>query len=60
MPLAKGVSSIRKNVTELMSAPRSAARKRGIATIAKTRNISRKDAQFVQAKAIALAQARKK
>lgn len=60
MPLLKGPSSIRANVTELMKAPRSAARKKAIVTLSKRRNISRSDAQFAQARAIALTQARKK
>lgn len=61
MPLAKGPTSIRKNVKELMTAPiQSASRKKAIATIAKTRGISMEDARFAQAKAIAISQSRKK
>jgi len=60
MPLSTGPNSIRKNVSELMNKPKSASRKKAIVTIAKKYNISRKEAQFRQAKAIALAQSRKK
>jgi len=61
MTLAKGPGTIRKNVTELMGSPvQSQARKKAIATIAKQRNISRADAQFIQAKAIAIRQARQR
>ena len=60
-PLFKGPNTIRKNMQELMSSPiQSASRKKAIATIAKKRNISRADARFIQAKAIAVSQARKK
>jgi len=60
MPLKTGKNSIRSNVTELMGKVLSPARKKAISTIAKTRNISRKEAQFTQAKAIAISQSRKK
>ena len=60
MPLKKGAGSIRGNMVELMNAPASASRKKAIATIARKHNISRKEAQFRQAKAIAISQARKK
>lgn len=60
MPLKKGPGSIRQNVTELMKPPVSAARKRAIVTIARRRNIPRSEAQFTQARAIAISQARKK
>lgn len=59
-PLIKGPGSIRKNVVELMKPPQSAARKKAIMTIAKKNNISRPEAQFKQAKAIAISQSRKK
>lgn len=52
MPLLKGVGNIRKNVTELMQKVQNPSRMKAINTIAKTRNISRKNAQFVQAVAI--------
>lgn len=52
--LQKGIGTIRNNVTTLMSNPvRSQARKKAILTIAKRRNISQKDAMFVNATAIA-------
>lgn len=60
MPLSIGPGTVRKNVTELMQPARSAARKKGILTLAKRRNISRKDAQYLQSLAIARIQARKK
>lgn len=61
MPLSKGPSSIRKNVTELMKGRViSPARKKGIMTIAKSRNVSHGDARFIQAKGIAMRMARKK
>ena len=59
--LKTGMGTIRNNVQALMSNPvRSPARKKAIMTIAKRRNISRKDAAFVNATAIAKSQARKK
>ena len=59
MPLKTGPNSIRANVTELMSSPiQSASRKKAIATLAKRRNISRQEARFLQAKAIAITKAR--
>lgn len=59
--LLQGPGSVRKNVAQLMNAaPRSKSRKRAILTLAKKHNISRKDAQFRQAVAIAKSQARKK
>ena len=60
MPLLKGPGTVRRNVTELMQTPQSASRKKAIITLAKRRNIPRKQAQFVQARAIAASQARKK
>lgn len=60
MPLSKGKGSIRKNVTELMKPPQSAARKKAINTLAQKHNISLQEAQFRQARAIAIAQSRKK
>ncbi len=61
MPLKKGPGTIRANVSELMNSPiQSASRKRAIATIAKKRNIPRSEARFIQAKAIAISQSRKK
>lgn len=58
--LLKGTGNIRKNVATLMQPPRSASRKKAILTIAKTHNISRKDAQFKQAVKIAQVHGRKK
>lgn len=60
MALKKGLGSIRSNMQELMGKVNSPTRKRAISTIAKTRNLSRKEAQFVQAKAIAVSQSRKR
>lgn len=59
-PLKTGPNSIRANVMELMKAPQSPARKKAISTIARRNNVGRKEAQFAQAKAIAINQARKK
>lgn len=59
MPLKKGPNTIRGNVRELMQPVQSAARKKAVLTIAKKHGISRKDAQFKQALAIAQSQARK-
>lgn len=60
-PLIKGAGSFRRNVKELMTAPvQSASRKKAINTIAKTRNVSREDARFIQAQGIAKSQMRKK
>jgi len=58
-PLLKGPTSIRANVRELMGPVQSQSRKRAIHTIAKKNNISMTDAQFKQARAIAISQARK-
>ncbi len=52
MPLNKN-NGIRGNVTELMKTPQSQARKKAIVTISRKNNISKKDAQFKQALAIA-------
>lgn len=52
MPLPKS-NTIRQNVSELMKPPQSQARKKAIITISKRNNISRSDAQFKQALAIA-------
>ena len=60
MPLSKGLSSIRGNMQELMTNIESAGRRKAIVTLARKHNISFEDAQFRQAKAIALSQARKK
>ncbi len=60
MPLSKGPNSIRKNVAELMKGVQSSSREKAINTIMKKHNISREEAQFRQAKAIAVSQARKK
>lgn len=59
MPLSTGPNSIRTNVSELMSSIKSPARKKAVATIAKNRNVSRKEAQFLQALAISTKMARK-
>lgn len=59
-PLFKGPNTIRKNVQELMKPPQSAPRKKAILTIARTNNIPRAEAQFKQARAIAISQSRKK
>lgn len=59
MPLSKGPSTIRKNVTELMQPALSGARKKAIHTIAKKHNIALKDAQFKQAVAISRSLARR-
>jgi len=59
-PLMKGPGSIRSNVKELMSGVQSASRAKAIATIAKKNNISKEEAQFRQARAIAISQSRKK
>lgn len=61
MPLAKGPGTIRRNISELMGSPiRSQARKKAINTIAQRRNISRDDALFVNARAIAINKARQR
>ena len=59
MPLQKGVGTIRSNVAELMNKVQSPARKKAISTLARRRNISRKEAQFIQAKKIAINLSRK-
>ena len=59
MQLLTGRSSIRKNIMELMKAPQSQARKKAIVTISERRNVNLKQAQFLQARSIALSQARK-
>jgi hypothetical protein len=51
--LLKGTGNVRANVTTLMAPARSPSRKKAIITIAKKNNISRSDAQFKQAVAIA-------
>lgn len=58
--LLKGPGTVRVNVTELMKAPKSPARKKAIATIARKNNIKPMDAQFMQARKIAAMQTRKK
>lgn len=60
MPLLKGPGTVKKNVQELMGKVQSPARKKAIATISRTRNINRDQAKFIQARAIAATQARKK
>lgn len=60
MPLRIGKNSVRHNMTELMKAPQSLARKRAINTIARKYGISHAEAQARQARAIAEAQSRKK
>lgn len=60
MELLTGPNTIRKNVQTLMQPAISPARKKAIVTLAKRRNISREDAQFTQARAIARTQSRKK
>ena len=59
MPLQSGPGTIKSNVSELMSKVQSPARKKAIVTLAKKHNISLKEAQFRQAKAIAVSQSRK-
>ena len=59
MPLLKGPNTIRQNVTELMNPIKSQSRKKAVDTISRSRNISRKEAQFVQALAISKSLARK-
>lgn len=56
--LLKGQNTIRANVTELMRGAKSPARKKAISTIAKNNNISKSDAMYKQALAIAKKQAR--
>lgn len=60
MPLKKGPTSIRGNVKELMTGQVSQTRQKAIATIAKKRGVSPDEARFIQARAIALSQARRK
>jgi len=60
MPLVKGPGTIRQNVSELMKAPESSARKKAILTISRKHNIPYAEAQFRQAQAIAKKQARLK
>lgn len=57
--LSKGPGTIRANVAQLMTPAKSKSRKKAILTLAKKHNISRGDAQFRQAVAIARSQARK-
>jgi len=59
-PLYKGPNSVRKNMAELTQGKVGATRQKAIATIAKKNNISREEARFKQALAIAKSQARKK
>jgi hypothetical protein len=60
MPLKRGITSIRSNVTELMKPIQSASRKKAVLTISRKNGISRRQAQFNQALAIARSQSRKK
>ncbi len=61
MSKSKRGLGIRDNVTALMSSPvRSPARKKAILTIARRRNINRKDAKFVNSLAISKRLAKKK
>jgi hypothetical protein len=60
MPLQRGPNSFRANVTELMKGVQSQSRRKAINTIARKNGISKSDAQFKQAKSIAVSQARKK
>ena len=60
MTLAKGPSSVRQNVRELMNSVDSESRRKAILTIAKRNNISFQEAQYKQALRIAQAQAKKK
>jgi hypothetical protein len=59
MILNTGQGTIRSNVTALMQPPVSRSRKRAIITLARKKNISKQQAQFQQAKAIAISQSRK-
>lgn len=59
MPLQSGPGTIRSNVEELMKKPKSQARRKAISTLAKKHNISRQEAQFRQALAIARSQSNK-
>ena len=58
--LKRGTNSIRQNVTTLMSPLLGQARKKAIHTLARTRNMTLQDAQFLQATRIAQKQARKR
>jgi len=59
MPLKTGLGTIRSNVEELMKPIKSASRLKAVDTISRSRNISRKEAQFLQALAISKTQTRK-
>lgn len=59
MPLKQGKGTIRTNIKELMSDVQSPARSKAIKTIMKKRGVSQNEAQFIQAKAIALSQVKK-
>lgn len=53
MPLKSGIQNFRSNVEELMQKPQSKSRRKAINTIAKKHGITKADAQFKQALAIA-------
>jgi len=55
MPLKKGksIKTIASNIQELVSTKPKGARAKAVATIAKKRGVSKKEAQMIQAKAIA-------
>ncbi len=59
MPLQQGPQNYRKNIRELMKPVQSLARRKAIATLARKRNISKAEAQAIQARAIARTQAQK-
>lgn len=61
MPIKSGKSkkTISKNIKELVSSKPGKSRKKGIATLAKRRGISKKKAKLLQAQAIAYNKAMK-
>lgn len=60
MPIKKGTSqkTISGNIRELVKTKPGKTRAKGIATLAKRRGVSKKKAQMIQAKAIAMSKAR--
>lgn len=60
MPLKTGSKNIRANISELTHGKVGATRKKAIATLAAKRGISKEQARFYQALAIARSQAKKK